>query len=59
MSRRPALPNADATYAFLDQMTLNMPHTPPFHTEIIMPELPKDTPGQPWPTWEEVDPTKN
>lgn len=46
LSRRPTLPNVDAAYKFLEQMLLNMPHNPPFHTEIPMPALPDNIPAE-------------
>ena len=48
------LPNAPETSAFLDSMILNMPHNPPYHTEISLPELPATDVGILWPTWPEV-----
>ena len=54
VSRRPVLPNTQATCAFLDAMILHMPNNPPYHTEIPLPELPSDESSFPWPDWEEV-----
>lgn len=35
-------------------MLLNMPHDPPFHNEILVPQLPVGTSQVVWPTWEEI-----
>lgn len=59
ISRRPTLPNPVDTYTYLEAMLMNMPHDPPYHTEILPPPLPPDLPHRPWPTWEEIPPQKN
>ena len=54
ISRRPQLPNAPQMCDFLHGLLQNMPHEPPYHTEIPLPDLPADTAPNPWPVWPEV-----
>lgn len=58
LSRRPELPNAVLTTTVLHKMLQTMPHDPPFHNEIEVPELPSDLVTPPWPGLSEVPPDK-
>ena len=48
ISRRPTLPNANATYDYVHNMLKTMPHDPPFHTEIVAPPLPQNLTTPVW-----------
>ena len=58
ISRRPTLPNATDTNAFLENLILHMPTDPPYHNEIQIPALPENHLAPRWPDWEEVIPAK-
>lgn len=54
VSRRPVLPNAEQTCAYLHGMLQTMPHNPPYHTEVDLPTLPSRVSSMAWPSWPEV-----
>lgn len=58
VSRRPRLPNSEATYSYIHQMLKTMPHNPPFHTDFLAPEIPPQPDPPPWPNWPEVTASK-
>lgn len=58
VSRRPVLPNAKATYAFIHDMILMIPHEPPFHTEFPAPMCSENSNPEQWPDWPEMSPSK-
>ena len=39
ISRRPKIPNASDTSAYMLNLILTLPHNPPFHTEVEIPPL--------------------
>lgn len=55
LSRRPQLPNTEATCTYLHDMLKTMPHNPPFHTDFLAPPLPAKQDQPDWPNWPEVE----
>ena len=58
VSRRPHLPNAEATYKYLHELILQISHDPPFHNEIPPIDLPTSTEQVAWPDHVEIHPAK-